>query len=352
MKALSFEVRVHSLSKKSKEREARNARGAWLSSRARVVLLAAMSFISVADLVSAQRPAIVVDHPLNVIATIKPIHALAAAVLGDIAQPSLLIEGAASPHTYALKPSQVGRLNAAHVVVMVSGDLESFMTKVTATLPKTVRTVRLDQAPGLVRLRVRAGGLFEGEDHDHDHAHGAAKATATPNDAHLWLDPENGKAILTHLASVFAEVAPAHKAVFEANARAAAERIDRLRDEISRDLKPVIAKPFIVFHDAYQYFEHRFGLTTAGSITLNPDVQPGAKRLKSLRTRLEKGGTVCVFAEPQFEPKLVATLIEGTAVRRGTLDPIGVALPAGPAAYESLLRGLASDLKACLAAPS
>ena len=303
-------------------------------------------------------------RPLNVIATIKPIHALAAAVLGDVARPGLLIDGAASPHTYALKPSQVRGLNAASAVLMVSDDLETFMIKVAASLPKTVRTVRLDSAPGLTRLPVREGGLYEQDDHDHGHAghdhdhekKSAAKKSGGPSsppmDAHLWLDPENGKAILAHLAAVFADLDPAHKATFESNARAAAGRLDQLQKDLVRDLQPVAGKPFLVFHDAYQYFERRFGLTSAGSITVNPEVQPGAKRLKALRDRMEQGGAVCVFAEPQFEPKLVATLINGTKVRKGTLDPVGAALPAGPDAYEGVLRGLAAELRGCLGGTS
>jgi zinc transport system substrate-binding protein len=295
-------------------------------------------------------------RPFTVVVTIKPIHALAAAVLGTVAAPELLIEGAGSPHTYALKPSQVRGLHQARAVLMVSDDLETFMGKVSTTLPKAVKLVKLDQAPGLTRLPVREGGLFERDDdhdhaHGHKHGHGAARGKA-PMDAHFWLDPENGKAMLAYLAQVFSALAPAHAATFEANARAASTRLDTLQQDLSRDLQPVVAKPFLVFHDAYQYFEQRFGLTSAGSITVNPEVQPGAKRLKALRQRMEAGGVVCVFAEPQFEPKLVATLTEGTKVRKGTLDPIGAKIPPGADAYEALLRGLASDMKTCLGATS
>ena len=307
-----------------------------------------------------------------IVTTIKPIHALAAAVLGDIAKPELLIDGAASPHTYALKPSQVRRLNEASAVIMVSSELETFMDKVVASLPKTVKIVKLDQTPGVARLPIREGGLFEahvhageqargagGHDH-HGHARKAASASTGKSqraqkesfDPHLWLDPQNAKAILIHLTNAFSEISPAHRATFEANANTTAARLDVLQADIAKELQLAAGKPFIVFHDAYQYFEKRFSLQAIGSITLNPEVQPGAKRIRELRGRLQAGGAVCVFSEPQFEPKLVATLIEGTKVRKGTLDPIGVALPAGAGAYESLLRGLASDLRACLGGTS
>jgi zinc transport system substrate-binding protein len=298
-----------------------------------------------------------------VVVTIKPIHSLAAALMEGIGEPHLLIEGTASPHSYALKPSEVRELHAARVVVMVSDGLETFMGKVARSLPKSAKLVRLDRAPGITLLPVREGGLFEahahegkgGQAHGHGHDHGkkaksAAKAAPGMADGHIWLDPVNAKAIVAELARVLGEVAPEHKARLAANAGAATARIDALQAEIARDLEVVRGKPFIVFHDAYQYFESRFGLAAAGSITVNPEVQPGARRLKELRERLEKAGAVCVFAEPQFEPKIVRTLTEGTKVRIGTLDPIGAAIPAGPDAYGQLLKGLAADLKGCLAA--
>jgi zinc transport system substrate-binding protein len=319
--------------------------------------------------------------PLVVVTTIKPIHALAAAVLGDVAKPELLIDGVGSPHTYALKPSQVRLLNDANAVIMVSSDLETFMDKLAASLPKSVAIVKLDQTPGIERLPLREGGLFEAHDHADEpgkgarghghhhhgegHAHGSnaksggkppAKGKAAPPaqamDAHLWLDPQNAKAIVSHLARTLSDLSPAHRATFETNASAAMARLDALQEEIARDLQSVGGKPFIVFHDAYQYFERRFGLKAAGSITLNPEVQPGAKRIKALRGRLQAGGAVCLFAEPQFAPKIVTTLIEGTKVRKGTLDPIGVALTPGAGAYEGLLRGLANDLRTCLGGTS
>ena len=167
--------------------------------------------------------------------------------------------------------------------------------------------------------------------HGHGHGHGgkaapkpAGKTQRAPMesfDTHLWLDPQNAKAILAHLTNVLSDISPAHRATFEANASATAGRLDTLQAEITKELEPVAGKPFIVFHDAYQYFEKRFGLQAVGSITLNPEVQPGAKRIKELRGRLEAGGAVCIFSEPQFEPKLVATLIEGTKVRKRYARP-------------------------------
>ena len=311
------------------------------------------------------------EAPFVVLATIKPLHALTAAVLGDVAKTELLIYGGASPHTYALKPSQVRLLNEATAVVMVSSDLETFIEKVVTSLPKSVAVVKVDGAAGLQRWPVREGGLFEGHDHgggsskasgrhDHSHDHGDKRSASTKKaqaysgelDPHLWLDPDNAKAIVMHLAKVFSDLHPKHRATFEKNSAAMIARLDVVTADIKRELKPVEGKRFIVFHDAYQYFERRFGLMASGSITLNPDVQPGARRLKELRGRIQAGGMVCVFAEPQFEPKLITTLIEGTKVRKGTLDPIGIAVPPGPEAYETLVRTMATDFRTCLGATS
>lgn len=307
------------------------------------------------------------DAPLSVVVTIKPIHALTAAVLGDLGKAELLLDGAASPHTYALKPSQVRQLNKADAVVMVSTALETFMAKVISSLPRAVTVVKIDQADGLERLPIREGGLFEEHDHasggakhGHGHAHRHEGKSRTPTgdrghrdsdeaiDAHLWLDPQNAKTIVAHITTSLAKLRPAFRPALEKNAAAVTARLDALQDTIARDLQSVQSKPFIVFHDAYQYFERRFGVLAAGSITLNPDVQPGARRLKELRGRLQVGGAVCVFAEPQFEPKIVETLIQGTKIRRGVLDPIGISITPGPDAYETLLVNMARAMRACL----
>ena len=304
--------------------------------------------------------------PLPVVVTIKPLHALVAQVMAGVDTPTLLLDGPASPHTYALKPSDVRRLHAARAVVMIGDRLETFMPKVAASLPKTVALLRADQAQGLVRHVVREGGPFEADEHDakggHEHGHAHDKKppkdrqpagpATEPLDAHVWLDPDNARAILAHVATELGRLAPAHAATFNANASTAAARLDGLAADLARDLEAVKDKPFFVFHDAYQYFERRFGLTAAGSVTVDPDRQPGARRLKAIRAKLQGGGAACIFAEPQFEPKLVATLVEGTPVRTGLLDPLGIAVPAGPDAYATVLKGLSAGLRACLAPAS
>jgi zinc transport system substrate-binding protein len=164
----------------------------------------------------------------------------------------------------------------------------------------------------------------------------------------VWLDPGNAKAMANEIAKILAERSPKDAEMFKANAAALNDKIDALALEIDRELKPVAGKPFIVFHDAYQYLEKRFGLTAAGSITVSPEVQPSGKRLTELRRRVTKLGAVCVFAEPHFGPKMTNAIVEGTRAKTGTLDPEGTRLPAGPDLYFTLMRNLAADLKACL----
>jgi zinc transport system substrate-binding protein len=259
----------------------------------------------------------------------------------------------ASPHTYSLKPSDTRVLNAARVVFRVSDRLESFMSKVTRSLPATVQVVELEKAPGLTLYKMRSGGAFEAHDHadsekdkhGHGHKHAHEKNAV---DSHIWLDPANAARIATHMADVLAKAHPEGADRFKANAEAFVRRMDALGEEIAARMKPLTGKAFIVFHDAYQYFEERFGLTAAGSVTVSPEVAPSARRLTTLRKKIAGLKAVCVFAEPQFEPRLVVSITEGTNARRGTLDPNGAASPAGPGLYEALIRRMAADFEACL----
>jgi zinc transport system substrate-binding protein len=292
----------------------------------------------------------------KVVVTMKPIHSLVAAVMEGVGSPDLLIKGAASPHTYALKPSDARALNQADIFFRMSDTVEPFSGKVIKSLPKSVQSVTLQDAPGLKLLGLRRGATFEQHSHGkskhghghHGHSHSHPKA-GDAIDGHAWLDPGNAKAMADRIAQVLSAKYPEQAAKFAANATALKARIDALAAELERDLAPVADKPYIVFHDAYQYLERRYGLSVAGSISVSPDVPPSAKRLTELRRKIMSLGAVCVFAEPQFEPKVVASLIEGTPARTGTLDPEGGRLEPAPDLYFTLMRNLARDLKACLA---
>ena len=287
---------------------------------------------------------------LSVVVTIKPLHALVAQVMAGAGTPQLLVQGAASAHTYALKPSDAAKLNQADIFFRMSEVMEPFTTKVAKSLPKRVQVVTLQDMPGLKLLSRRTGATFEDEHHDdhgHDHGH---KHTHThgAKDGHAWLDPINAKLMADRIAQALSAKEPAKAAVYRANADTLKAKLDALNAELARDLAPVAGKPFVVFHDALQYFERRYGLKAVGSIAVSPEVAPSAKRLSTLRRRVASLGAVCVFAEPQFDTRLTGNLVEGTRARTGTIDPEGAKIEPGPDLYFALLRNLAKDLRACL----
>ena len=289
---------------------------------------------------------------LKVVATIKPIHSLVAQVMGEGVQPHLLVTGAASPHTYSLKPSDARALNSARVVFRTSEEIEPFTRKIVSSLPKSVTVVTLADAPGLTMLDKRGGNSFETHDHGHGHGkedhHEGHHHEESSRDGHVWLDPDNAIAMVRAIEKALSEAVPERAGEFQANAEKAIEQIGGLAKRIEADLAPLKGKDFVVFHDAYQYFEKRFGVPAAGAITVSPEVQPSAKRLAEIRRKIKDLKVVCVFAEPQFKSKLVDTVIEGTGAKAGTLDPEGATVEPGPDAYEALLAKLADNLKACL----
>ncbi len=284
----------------------------------------------------------------KILATIKPVHALVAQVMGATGSPQLLVGGSASPHAYVMKPSDAKKLAVAEVVFRMSAEVEPFTIKAAKSLPAATVLVTLQQAPGVVTLPLREGGAFEDHTHEAAHAHVHTDADGGEVDGHVWLDPANAKAMLDQIAETLGRRTPASAALYRANAASAKAGIDALASDLERELSPLAGKPYIVFHDAYQYFEKRFGLSVAGSITVNPEIPPSGKRLSALRAKITKSGATCVFGEPNFDAKVIATITEGTAARTGTLDPEGAGLQPGPALYDTLMRNLAASVKACL----
>jgi zinc transport system substrate-binding protein len=290
---------------------------------------------------------------LNVVVTIKPIHSIVAAVMEGVGAPTLLVDGAASPHTFTLKPSDAKALAAARVVFRVSDGLEPFMVKVVRSLPKSVQVVVLEKVQGLTLHTIRSGGTFESHDdgaggkHTHSHGHQRDKGDAGL-DGHIWLDPANAALIATHVAVVLGKARPDAALTFKSNADSFVRDLSALTAELSPRLAPLADRPFIVFHDAYQYFEKRFGLEAVGSVTVSPDLAPSVKRLSALRAKISRLKAACVFAEPQFEPRQIATITENTSAKRGVLDPLGASIPAGAAHYPTLLRNMAADFEQCL----
>jgi zinc transport system substrate-binding protein len=290
----------------------------------------------------------------NVVVSIKPIGSLVESVMVGVGTPKVIVGGNQSIHTFSMKPSDARALNEANLIFWVCEGLEEFLEKPIRSLSSGATVVEVLDAPGLTVLKGREGGVWETHQHDHDHSHeqkhdhGHDHDGAHDVDGHIWLDPENAKAIVKMAEIALSEVDPSNAATYAANANALTARIEVLDQELRTSLAAVKDRPFVVFHDGYQYLEARYDLNAVGSITVSPDRMPGAKRIGEIKDKVKSLKAACVFAEPQFEPKLVQTLIQGTDAKTGTLDPEASTLPAGPNLYFDLMRGLAANLTACL----
>lgn len=301
-----------------------------------LVLSAALAFPSLAQ---AEVP--------RVVATIKPIHSLVGAVMGDHGSPTLIVKGGASPHTYSLKPSDAQALEAADLVFWTGHGLELFLENALDTLAVKGRVLELAAVPGIELLPVREGGVFEPDADEGENS--APQGEAGPaTDMHFWLDPINATRLSLAIAEALAAADPEHADTYVANAIAYNDDLLALTAEFEASLAAIRDKPFIVFHDSYQYLERRFGLDVAGSITVTPDSMPGAQRVGELRAKIKEVGARCIFAEPQFQPAIISAIIEGTDARAGELDPEGANLPEGPGLYRQLLENLTASLLECL----
>ncbi|MEK9570397.1 MAG: zinc ABC transporter substrate-binding protein ZnuA [Paracoccaceae bacterium] len=301
---------------------------------------------------------------VSVVTSIKPVHSLVSNVMQGVGSPTVIIEGAGSPHTYSLKPSQAKQLQDADLVFWMGDELETFLEGPIQNIAKNAKSIKLIESHGLKKIKFREGGMFDEHDDHNDHGdhddHGHDKHAKDDHDdhghgefdPHVWLDPINAKAIVHEIEEALVKADPKNAKKYEANADRIAEDLDQLVRELRAQLEPVQEKGFIVFHDAYQYFEQRFGVSAIGSITVSPEVMPGAERVSDLRNKIRDLKATCVFSEPQFEPKLVKTLVEGTGAQTGVLDPLGASLTKGPDLYFQLVREMAHSLKECLSARS
>lgn len=330
------------------------------------VLLASVAIVSAPVSAMAEEAA-----APRVLASIKPIHALLSSVMEGVGAPDLIVDGTGSPHTYSLRPSQAAAMQDADLVFWVGEELERFLEKPIEAIADDARIVTLMDTEGLQTLDFRDAEDFKvtGDDHDHKHGHDDHdQAEKSDDDAHdhaehghddhghdhggsdphIWLDPDNAKALVAHMVDVLSSADPAHADLYRANAAATLADIDELSAEIGTMLAALGDRRFIVFHDGYQYFEKRFGLQAAGTITIAADVMPGAARVAELQDMARDRGAVCIFSEPQFEPAIVATIAEGTQIRTNVLDPLGAGLEPGPDLYADLMRDMATSFRDCL----
>lgn len=353
-------------------------------------------------------PAFAQAETPRVATDIAPVHSIVSQVMQGVGEPALIIPPGASPHGYAMRPSEARALAAADLVVWVGPTLTPWMIEPLDALAGDARTIALEDVPGINLMPFRTGTSFDAHDHDHghsdghsddhaekddhtqdkahaheedhdhtqeaehdhdaehkdDHDHGHSEtdhddgqkdhddhAHGTDgqiNDPHLWLDPANGMAAMTHLAAVLSEMDPANAETYVANAAAGVARLQQVSEQIAAQLAPLEGQPFIVSHDAYHYFEARFGVEASAAVSPGDAATPGAARVAALRAHVTETGAVCAFAEPQMNTALLATVVEGAGTQLGTLDPLGVDLEPGADLYPAMLQGLADGLTACL----
>ncbi|MCA0869896.1 zinc ABC transporter substrate-binding protein [Seohaeicola saemankumensis] len=293
----------------------------------------------------------------RVVADIAPVHALTAQVMQGVGAPELILQPGISPHGYSLRPSQARALQSADLVVWIGEELTPWLAKPLETLAASAGHLALLDMESTQRLSYRdadhedEGGddhgdhdehddEHDGHDDDHGHAHDGV-------DPHAWLDPENAQAWLHVIAAELSARDPENAAVYTANAARGAERIAALQADIDARLEGMRGRPFIAFHDAYQYFERRFGLSLAGTVSRGDAADPGPARLAALRDLLGQGDIACAFTEPQLNTRLLETVIEGQGVPVLVLDPMGAGVTPGPALYESILMNMADGFAAC-----
>ncbi len=306
---------------------------------------------------------------IRVVASIKPVHSLVSAVMDGVGEPHLIIRGASSPHTFSMRPSDAQALEDADVIFLIDERKETALAGPIANLGDDALVVRLSGVPGITLWSLRAGGAFEMHTHGHeeddhheeeghdededdhreaedehgDHEHGEF-------DMHIWLDPVNAAVMAEAITDALSEADPGNAATYHDNEHDLIHELEDLVDELDAELAPIRDKPFIVLHDAYRYFEDRFGLAAAGSITVNPERAPGVQRITEIRDRVRELEGVCVFAEPQFDRRIVDVVVEGTQAGAGTIDPLGADIDDGPELYFQLMRNLAASFRECLGA--
>ena len=307
---------------------------------------------------------------IKVVASIKPIHSLASYLMNGVAKPDLIVDGYASPHGFAMKPSHAKMLQNADLIFWVGEDVENFLEKPLGSIAKKAEKIELMQIKGLQVLKFRERNIFDDhDDHGHDdhdkkedhdshakkedhddhgkkedhddherHAHGEF-------DPHIWLDPINAKVILNEMVAHLIENDPKNEAKYKSNLDEALKDIDKLTIDVMTELSNSVSS--IVFHDAYQYFEKRFNVNILGAFTVNTDVMPGAEQLAEIREIIEHDKVACVFSEPQFNPDIIKAVAKDMKIKTGVIDPLGATLNPGKDLYFSLIKNMSASFKGC-----
>ena len=310
---------------------------------------------------------------LKVGVSIKPIHSIVSAVMEGVGSPFLIVEGSGSPHTYNLKPSQAQKLQDANIIFWMGNQLEPALTKPIHNIARDAVVINLLKTQDLITWQIRETDSFEKHDHDehhseHENEHGHKEHGHKEHghkehghkehghkehgheDPHIWLDPVNAKILARAVKHRLIEIDPLHAHLYTKNTLMLENKLDQLLVNIEQQLHLIEAnnRNFIVFHDAYQYFEKRFGFSAVGSVTISPEIMPGAKKIVDLRNKIAHHRVHCIFSEPQFQPKIINRLVEDTDVNVGILDPLGADIPNGQELYHTLIKNMAASFLNCL----
>ncbi len=313
-----------------------------------------------------------VNADVKVVASIKPIHSLASYLMDGVGKPDLIVDGYASPHGFAMKPSHAKMLQEADLIFWVGEDIEAFLEKPLKSIGKKAEKIELMEIKKLTKLKFRERNIFgdhgdhghdehaKKDDHDdHDHDEHAKKDDHDNHDdhdgheghhhgefdPHIWLDPMNAKVILNEMAEHLIENDAKNASKYKSNLKKALKDIDKLVSNVSSELNQSIAS--IVFHDAYQYFEKRFDVNILGAFTVNTDVMPGAEQLAEIREIIEHDKVACVFSEPQFNPDIIKAVARDMNIKTGVVDPLGATLDPGKDLYFDLIKNMSSSFKGC-----
>ena len=319
----------------------------------------------------------------GVISTIQPINSLVSAVIGNTGKTISIIPAEQSPHDFKLRPSDVKVLQNGNIIFYVSNHLESSVTKVFKNLPKNIKLINLMEESGINHLAIRDNAAWErhdhhGDDHDDHDKHGKKHDDhddhdkhgkkhddhddhdkhgkkhddhddhEKEDDVHIWLSPDNAIKIVQKVNKVLSLYFPENSKIYNENTTKFIDKIRNLKMELIKELSPIKNKPYIVFHDAYQYFEKTFELNAVGSVALEGDIASSPKQISIIKDKIVKSKASCVFQEPQFDSKLVKIVVEGTDAKIGTLDPLGVNISENKDFYLQLLTNMTKSLKECL----
>ena len=294
---------------------------------------------------------------ISVVTSIKPLHSLTSYIMEGVGEPELIIDGVASPQNFQIKPSHAKMLQNADLVIWIGEDLESFLPTALKSIPKDAVVIELLDQSGLKKLKFREKNIFEGhddhghdehakkeddhDDHGHDdHGHGHGSF-----DPHIWLDPANAKVIVKKITNQLSKIDKDNASTYKANSKKVIKDLDGLIKEVKNEINKDAS--FVVFHDAYQYFEKRFGLSVIGALTVNPDVMPGAEQLSEIREVIVHEKAKCIFSEPQFNPNIINSIASDTGVKTGVLDPLGANIDKGKNMYFDLIKDMSNSLKGC-----